>query len=444
MTMQDPAIILATINARYTHPAFGLRCLWANLGPLQDLAVIHEFTLGQPSLEIAESVMAQNPRIIGFGVYIWNVFQITQVVQVLKAVRPEITVVLGGPEVAYEYEGTPLFEAADYLIRGEGDEAFAALASEVLAGNVPSEKVLAAEPPDVARLPLPYAVYTEEDLARRLTYVESSRGCPFQCEFCLSSLDTRVREFPLEPFLASMAQLLDRGARRIKFVDRTFNLRPERVARILDFFLGHWREGMQVHFEILPDRLTRDMLAQIAEFPPEGLRLEVGVQTFNAECQEVIGRKQDLEKTQEYLAFLRSQTDALIHADLIAGLPGESWESFREGFDKLLRLAPHEIQVGILKRLKGAPIARHAASRRMAFNPQPPYDVLQTDLLSFEQLQRLKRFARYFDLYYNSGNFPRSLPLLWRTQPSPFNAFMALSDDLWSKTGRTHHLPLVG
>lgn len=440
--MDRHPIVLATVNARYAHTAFGLRCLWSNLGPLREQAAIREFTLNQPPSDIAEALLAEDPRIIGFGVYIWNVSVLTPVVQAIKAVSPEVVLVLGGPEVSHEYDGTPIFESADYLIRGEGDEAFAELAQAVLYGRAPAGKVIEPPLPDLARLQLPYEAYSDEDIARRVVYVEASRGCPFRCEFCLSSLDKQVRDVPLEPLLASLQRLMDRGARQFRFIDRTFNLRKDRVAAVLDFFRARGRDDLRVHFEIVPDRLAPEMLEWIARFPPGALHLEVGIQTFNPAAQAAISRRQDLQKSEETLHFLRHKAGALIHADLIAGLPEEPWESFAAGFNRLVALAPQEIQVGILKRLKGTPIARHADSGDLVFSRQPPYEVLRTRWLDFAQLQRIKRFARYFDLYYNSGNFPASLPLLWRTRPSAFDGFMALSDSLWTATGRTHEIPL--
>lgn len=436
-------ILLATINARYSHTAIGLRWLWANLGELREHAAIREFTLDQPPLVIAERLLAGNPRIIGFGVYIWNVSLATQVVEAIKGVRPETVVVLGGPEVSYEYDGTSLFAHADYLVCGEGERAFAEIARAVLDDRRLPEKVVPAAMLDPASLVLPYEDYTDEDIAQRQLYVEASRGCPFECEFCLSALDSRVREFPLEPFLDALGRLIVRGARRVNFVDRTFNLKPKRVEAILRFLLTNWRDGLQIHFEIVPDRLNPAVLDLLAQFPEEGLHLEVGVQSFDAYVQAEISRRQNLEKTIENLHALRERTGALLHADLVAGLPGETWESFADGFDRLVALRPHEIQVGILKRLKGAPIARHTKPHAMVFSTTPPYEVLQTDRLSFEQLQRLKRFARYFDLYYNAGEFKEGLELLWRVSQSPFEVFMRFSDYIWASTGRTHEFALA-
>jgi len=299
----------------------------------------------------------------------------------------------------------------------------------VLAGDPPEEKVIDSKPPDLARL--------------TLLYVETSRGCPFKCEFCLSSLDTRVREFPLAPFFDAMETLLGRGATQFKFLDRTFNLREERVLPILDFFHERLRPGMQVHFEVVPDRLWPRTLERMADFPPGVLRLEIGVQTFNEETLTAISRVQNMEKTLVTLRFLREHTGVLLHADLVLGLPYETWESIREGFDRLVTLRPPEIQVGILKRLKGTRIGRHSGPQKMVYSSVAPYEVLQTATLSFHQVQRLKRFARYFELYYNSGNFPASLELLWSKEGSAFEVFMAFSDYLWGTVGRTHSISLV-
>lgn len=440
--MTPNPIILATINARYSHTAFGLRSIWANLGELRERTSIREFHIKQEPGEIAAAILRNEPVLAGLGVYIWNAGIVTGVVKRLKAARPDLPIVLGGPEVSYEYEGTPLFALCDYLVRGEGEAAFPRLARCILAGEPPASKVIEA-PVEPAKLALPYDTYTQEDIAHRLVYAETSRGCPYRCEFCLSSLEPGVREFPLAPWFEAVERLLERGVRHIKFVDRTFNLSQERVDAVFAFFQARWREGMQLHLEILPDRLTPRTLEQMAQFPEGGLHLEVGVQTFNPETQEAISRRQDLDATGRNLRFLREQTGAILHADLVAGLPMETWDSFADGFDRLLALGPHKVQVGILKRLKGAPIVRHERDGRLTFSKRPPYEVLSTGWLPAGDVARLKRFARYFGLFHNSGNFPRSLPLLWRTHPSPFRAFIALSERIWRETQRTYRFPLV-
>jgi hypothetical protein len=430
------AILLSTLNARYFHSSLGLRYLYANLGELQAETAIREFIITQRPLDIAETLLTAEPRIVGFGVYVWNVAETTQVVALLKRVRPDLLVVLGGPEVSHEWEEQPIVKLADYLITGPADLAFAQLCRRILADDRPAGKIIAAEPPPLDRLTLPYRFYTDEDIAHRLIYVEASRGCPFQCEFCLSALDKIAWPFPLEPFLAEMQRLYDRGARHFKFVDRTFNINTKAGARILDFFLERLDQRLFLHFELIPDHLPETLKDRIGCFPPGALQFEIGIQTFNTAVQTLIGRKQDNRKTGENLLWLRQHTHAHLHTDLIAGLPGEDLASFAAGFDRLVALDPHEIQVGILKRLRGAPIDRHTLDFDCRYNPQPPYNLLCSGLIDFATLRRLERFARYWDLIGNSGRFRHSRPLL--LGDDPFGRFMTLSDWLFATTGQTY------
>ncbi len=443
-----PDIVLTTLNAKYLHAAFGLRYLLANLGALQPRACLREFDISQRPVDIAEALLALDPRIIGCGVYLWNTAPAAEVIDTIKRVRPEVIVILGGPEVSYELETQPIVQIADYVITGEADLKFGEVCRGLLAGEAPREKVIRAEVPDFSQLKLPYDLYRDEDLARRLVYVEASRGCPFTCEFCLSSLDIPVRQAPLPALLSSMQTLLDRGLKHFKFVDRTFNLSVPVSRAILEFFLERCRPGHFFHFEMVPDRLPGELREVIARFPPGTLQFEVGIQTFNEEVGSRIKRRQNYQRLEENLRFLRTQTGAHIHADLIVGLPGESVESFAAGFDRLVGLGPQEIQVGLLKRLRGTPIVRHDAEWQVVYNRHPPYEVLQNRLINFATMQRLRRFARFWDLVGNSGNFIETAPLLWlgpQREPgaSPFAAFFALSEWLRAKAGRTDSIALV-
>jgi radical SAM superfamily enzyme YgiQ (UPF0313 family) len=445
-----PEIVLATLNAKFIHAAFGLRYLYANLGELQPRAVIAEFDINQRPLEIAEKILAQNPKIIGLGVYIWNVTETTEVVSAIKRIRPEIKIILGGPEVSYETEGQPIVELADHVITGEGDLKFAEVCRQLLdfksaIGNRQSAmpKIIPAELPDLARLELPYDFYTAADLAHRIVYVEASRGCPFTCEFCLSSLDIPVRQVPLEKFLTAMQKLLDRGLKQFKFVDRTFNLNIATSKAILEFFLARHRDGNFYHFEMIPDRLPVELREIISKFPAGSLQFEVGIQTFNPEVGVLISRRQNYERMADNFNFLRNETSVHIHADLIVGLPGETVESFGAGFDKLIALGPQEIQVGILKRLRGTPIVRHDTEWQMVYSAHPPYEILQNRLIDFATMQRLRRFAKYWDLVGNSGNFVAVAPLIWSDNTSPFNNFLRFSDWLFAKIQRTDSIALA-
>ncbi|MFM8359156.1 MAG: DUF4080 domain-containing protein, partial [Verrucomicrobiota bacterium] len=384
----------------------------------------------------------------------------TELVGLLKRLRPDLTIILGGPEVSHETEPQEIVRLADWVITGEADLKFAEVCRTLLAGGRPPGKIVAAEPPDPARLQLPYAFYDAADCAHRVIYVEASRGCPFTCEFCLSSLDIPVRQFPLEPFLAALDDLLRRGVRQFKFVDRTFNLHLPTSRRILEFFLERWAPGVFVHFEMVPDRLPEGLREVIARFPPGALQFEVGLQTLNPEVEQRISRRQDHGRMEDNLRWLREHSGVHVHADLIAGLPGEGLASFAAGFDRLLALGPQEIQVGLLKRLRGTPIIRHDAAWGMLYHTHPPYEVLETGELDFATLARLRRFARFWDLFGNSGTFTTTLPWLWTLPgpstpspapypapypapcppapaPSPFAAFLAFSDWLHARRVQT-------
>jgi radical SAM superfamily enzyme YgiQ (UPF0313 family) len=466
-------IVLTTLNAKFIHAAFGLRCLLANLGELKPRACLAEFDINQRPLDIAEALLAHNPKIIGFGIYIWNTGPASEVIATIRRIRPEIKIILGGPEISHETEQQQIVRLADHVVTGEADLKFAELCRELLnpsnsAIRIPHSafpKIIPAEPPDFSRLALPYDLYTDDDIAHRIIYVEASRGCPFTCEFCLSSLDIPVRQAPLDKFLGEMQKLLDRGLKQFKFVDRTFNLNVATSKAILEFFLARCQPGHFFHFEMIPDRLPESLREVIAKFPPGALQFEVGVQTFNPDVAARISRRQDYDKLVDNFHFLRSETGVHIHADLIAGLPGETIGSFAVGFDRLIALGPQEIQVGILKRLRGTTIARHDAEWRMIYNPQPPYEILQNKLIDFATMQRLRRFARYWDMVGNSGNFIESTPLIWsnvaqasrlRANPkcekaagetpalhSPFHAFLRLSDWLHARTHRTDGIALT-
>ena len=415
-----PDIVLSTLNAKYLHASFGLRCLMANLGELQSRAKILEFDINQRPLEIAEALLEAAPKILGLGVYVWNASPTLELIGILRRLRPDLKIVLGGPEVSYEWDQQPIIGLADHVITGEADLAFASLCRNLLSAADPRPpKLIAAPVPDVAALASPYELYDARDIEHRVVYVEASRGCPFTCEFCLSSLEIPVRQFPLDEFLASMQRLHDRGLRRFKFVDRTFNLNLATSRRILEFFLDRLSPELFVHFEMIPDRLPAELRELIARFPAGTLQFEVGIQTFDRQVEARISRRQNHDRLADNFQWLRQHSGVHLHADLIVGLPGETLESFGQGFDRLIGLGPQEIQVGILKRLRGTPIIRHDAEWQMVYNPHPPYEVLSTRTLDFATLARLRRFAKFWDLFGNSGNFVESLPMLWATVRNP-------------------------
>ena len=439
-----PAILLSTLNAKYIHASLGLRYLLANMdrhggAGLRERTVLREFTIARPVSEIVEALLAEEAQIIGFGVYIWNVVQTTEVVRRLKQARPALKIVLGGPEVSYEWAEQEIVRLADHLITGWGDVSFPKLCRALLDGPPPLMKVIPGEQPALDDIALPYAEFSADDLAHRLLYVEASRGCPFKCEFCLSSLDKTAWAFEAEGFLAALETLYERGARNFKFVDRTFNLKIDSSLSILQFFLDRLAPDLFLHFEVIPDHLPERLKEMIARFPSGVLQFEVGIQTFNPEVQHAISRRQDNAKTCENLAWLVNHSHAHLHTDLIFGLPGETLASFADGFDRLVALRPHEIQLGVLKRLRGTPIARHSAHHGIIYDAEPPYTVRQTAVVDAPTVQRFTRLARYWDLVANSGRFPQTL-LILLAGSSPFNAFLAFTDWLWQSTGQTSRM----
>ncbi len=432
-------ILLTTINARYIHASLGLRWLHANLGELRPLARIREFSLSDQIGEMAEQLLATAPAIIGIGVYIWNAAEVRRLVGILKRVSPRTCIVLGGPEVSHPPLRVDLGEA-DYLIQGEGEIAFRNLCTAILAGNPPAERIIAALPVEVDTLLPPYPLYTGEDVAHRLLYIEASRGCPFTCEFCLSSMDRTVRPFALEPFLAELEALWQRGARTFKFVDRTFNANPVAAGRILDFFLEK-KPPFHAHFEVIPDHFPASLKERLRRFPAGTLQLEVGIQTLDPATAANIRRRLDFDRIRSNLAFLEGETAAHLHVDLIVGLPGETIEQFGRNLDTLVALTRGEIQIGILKKLSGTAINRHDREHGMVYSPDPPYEILQNDLIAFARMQEMKRLARFWDLLYNSGNFHRTVRLLW-PDDRVFAGFLDFSRWLYGQTRATWQIGL--
>ncbi|WP_036206724.1 B12-binding domain-containing radical SAM protein [Massilia sp. LC238] len=437
-------ILLSTLNARYTHASLGLRYLLANMGPLQAQTRIHEFVIGAKTSDLVERILAHQPRILGLGVYIWNVEETTRLVALLKRVAPQLTIVLGGPEVSHETGEQEIVRLADYVVTGWGDVTFPKLCGEILNGPKPLMKVHAGVQPPMAEIALPYSLYSDEDIAHRTLYVEASRGCPFKCEFCLSSLDKTAWPFPLEAFLAEMESLHARGARLFKFVDRTFNLNVKTSLRIMQFFLDKLEanpdDPVYAHFELVPDHLPEALKETIARFPPGALQFEIGIQSFNPEVQALVSRRQDNAKAADNIRWLTEHSQTHLHVDLIAGLPGEDVASFARGFDQLVKLGAQEIQFGILKRLRGTPIIRHTEPFGMVYDPYPPYTVLATKQVDFPTMQRLVRFARYWDLVANSGRFANTTRVL--LGEAPFDNFMAFSSWIYTKTDATHRIAL--
>ncbi len=429
-------IVLATINARYTHASLALRYLFANLGDMKDDATIQEFVINEDMQRVAEDILSRSPQIVGVGVYIWNAIDAKELIETIKKVSPQTTVVIGGPEASYLPHRVD-FSAADYVISGEGEEAFASLCKSILDGNPPKERFIKAAPINLKNIALPYEYYTDEDLAHRYLYIEASRGCPFECEFCLSSIDEKVRYFDSDTLMEAINKIWERRGRRFKFVDRTFNLNITLATKLLDFFLSK-DLPYKVHFEVIPEAFPSALKEKLAAFAPDTMQLEVGIQTLNPAIAANINRKMDFEKIKENITFLETHTNAHLHVDLIVGLPGEDLASFGKGLNTLASLTKSEIQIGILKKLSGTTMSRHDQEQGMIYSDKPPYDILQSGAVSFVDIQRMKRFARFWDITYNSEKFTKTLEIMWGDDV--FGGFLAFSDWVYATAQMTHQI----
>jgi radical SAM superfamily enzyme YgiQ (UPF0313 family) len=436
-------ILLGAINSTYQHCSIGIRYLYANLNELQNQCEMIEWTIKESPLTIVETIIQKRPKILGLGVYIWNTSEVFEVCSILKKVSPETIIVLGGPEISYETETNPLVGVCDFIIKGEADLAFYQLVQKIMAGQDSIQKIIPAILPEIKSIKMPYSLFTENDITNRIIYVEASRGCPYKCEYCLSSLDKSVRSFELKVFLCEMQTLIDRGARVFKFVDRTFNLSPTTSTEILNFFLKQIHLNFFLHFEMVPDRLPNEIKELIIQFPKGSLQFEIGIQTLNPEVAQNVSRKNDLVKVKENFHYLKTKTNVHTHADLIAGLPGESIDSFARGFDLLHSWSPDEIQLGILKRLKGTPIIRHKGQFAMAYSGSPPFQILSSTTMTYLELQKISRISKFWDSIANSGDFPGFTSWIAKRSESIFWEFYFLSDFLFARHKSSHSIALL-
>ncbi len=428
--------ILTTLNGRYHHTSLALRYLLANLKAKEITAQILEFTIEDSPQLIIEKILSQNPDYLGISVAIWNATQTLHLVKLIREIKPELTLILGGPEFATQAESHPLFPYADYIIEGEGEEALNEILSKERQLNTKIYRSPLLELPQVT---LPYELYSKEDLEHRFVYVETTRGCPYRCVFCLSSLAPQVRYFPLENIFPEFAKLIDRGAKHFKFIDRTFNINNERSLAILDFFLPH--KEVFLHFEIVPEILTETFINKAAQFEQGRIQFEMGVQTLTPHVAQRIDRYLDLDKLKKNMELVLRKTQIHIHADLIVGLPGENFEEIEKGFNQLFKISPHEIQLGVLKLLRGTPIEKHLQAYQMKFSPLPPYEILKNSELDYFTVQNFKRMARYLDLLFNHGNFP-SLKKYLRELENPFGFFWDFSSFAFEKHPQSNGISL--
>ncbi len=413
--------LLITLHSKYIHASLALPSLAAFCqGDCGEL-LIREYTVHEPKETLLAQLVALDPDVVAFSVYLWNRIASLELVACLKQIKPELKIVLGGAEVSFEDDGFFLRYPVDALICGEGERPLRHLLSAWQAGEQPTEFPglrLPAAPAengqsqleDLDLLPSPFAAGLV-DLSRGLVYYESSRGCPYTCSFCMSALDDRVRTFSLPRIFADLQLLIDAQVPQIKFVDRTFNYQNQRSREIFSFILQQNRSS-HFHFEIGAHLLDEETLHLLETVPSGMFQFEIGVQSTLPETLVKIGRRASLDKLAENVHRLKKKDNIHLHLDLIAGLPGESYQQFLQSLDWTAQLNPHHLQIEPVKLLPGAPLREQAVEFDLHYDPNPPYSLLRSAELAYAELERLRGIGRLLDLLVNSGRFNILLPLL--------------------------------
>ncbi len=401
-------VLLTTLNAKYIHLNLAIRLLYS-LNKHREGLDWKEFTIKEKPDDIANA--CKDYDVIAFSCYIWNITPTLAVARLLKQLNPEIKILLGGPEVSYEYDDFIAKEEVDYIIVGEGEIPFSLFLDHYPnIDQVPnlvhkSEGEVKMFPKDLTfnleeyKGINPYEDDDASQLYNKVCYVETSRGCPYKCEFCLASLDNKVRYLPIDDIKANLLYLMERG-RTIKFLDRTFNVKKDFAIDIFQFILDHHRPGNVFQFEITADIVHPDIVAFIQKYIPKDLfRFEIGIQTVNQKANLQVSRKQNFDKTSGVIKQLENKIE--MHLDLIVGLPLDEWEDIKMSIEEVFKLHPPELQLGFLKFLRGTPLRNKHQQHDYVFDPMPPYQMIQSKYLSKEELYRITLLEEALEIYWN-------------------------------------------
>lgn len=442
-------VVLATLNAKYIHTSLALRVLKAYCRDEFDIELA-EYTIKDPAMTIASDLYRRKPDVIGFSCYIWNIEETIVVIDMLRKVMPDVKIVLGGPEVSYDTEyWMNRLPAVDFIVMGEGEETLRDLLRELagdrkfhfvfgLAYRKNGETVLNPGRPklDLNALPSPYRFKEDlPSLGNRVVYFETSRGCPFSCQFCLSSIEVGVRYFDMDRVKSDLLYLIDSGAKLIKFVDRTFNIKRDYALEIFRFLIDN-HKGCVFQFEITADIMRPEVLDFLAEHAPPGIfRFEIGVQSTNDPTNLAVKRRQNWTKLVRTVTKVKESGKIDQHLDLIAGLPHEDYDTFRKTFNDVFELRPEELQLGFLKMLRGTGLRIDADKYGYVYSDRAPYEMLGNDRMPFSDIVRIKRVEDVLEKYWNAHRMDRTIEyLVGRAYPSPFDFFQRFGD-YWEERG---------
>ena len=425
-------ILLTAINAKYIHsnPAvYSLRTYACRYGGsrYEEEIRIAEYTINQPVDEILMDIYVRHPDILCISCYLWNISYVEQLIREIPKILPETKVWLGGPEVSYNArEMLNVYPGLAGVMCGEGEQIFLELLETYAAGNEPEEILTAREALDLSNIPFIYEHI--EDFDNRIVYYESSRGCPFSCSYCLSSIDKCLRFRDLDLVRRELQFFIDHEVPQVKFVDRTFNCRHDHAMAVWSYIKEHDRGITNFHFEVAADLLNDEEIALIHSMRPGLIQLEIGVQSTNPDTVREIRRRMDLVKVEGNVAAVREARNVHQHLDLIAGLPYEDYDSFARSFDRVYAMKPDQLQLGFLKVLKGSLMHEKTEEYGLVYQDRPPYEVLSTKWLSYSDVIRLKKIEEMVEVYYNSGQFRNTMEQLVRAYTSPFEMYGALAD----------------
>ncbi|MCP1307690.1 B12-binding domain-containing radical SAM protein [Paenibacillus tyrfis] len=444
-------IVLSTLNAKYIHTSLALRYLKAFSQHDFPGIQIAEYTIKDPAMNIVSDIYQRKPDVVGFSCYIWNIEETIVVVSMLKKIMPELIVVLGGPEVSYdtEYWMNRLPEV-NFIVVGEGEETLHHLLTELegdralysvfgLAYRNKEGRVVINPPrPKLALDDIPTPHRFAEDvpsLANRVVYFETSRGCPFSCQFCLSSIEVGVRYFDMERTKSDLLYLIRSGAKLIKFVDRTFNIKRDYAMEMFEFLIQN-HSGCVFQFEITADIMRPEVLDYLAENAPPGIfRFEIGVQSTNDLTNSLVKRRQNFAKLTRTVTKVKESGKIDQHLDLIAGLPEEDYNSFRKTFNDVFALGPEELQLGFLKMLRGTGMRHDAEKYGYLYMDHAPYEILGNKILPFSDLVRIKRVEDVLEKYWNAHRMDHTVRyLIEREFTSAFDFFQEFGD-YWEERG---------
>lgn len=444
--------ILTTLNAKYIHTSLALRWLYVANKDRFDIS-FREYVIKEDVGRIADELLASDPNVIGISVYIWNVEKSERLISILKERKPSLIIILGGPEVTYEPEYFLKHWNIDYVISGEGEFVLGDLLTAIennqsididgvsSVRNI-SRVVVKADINKLALLPSPYTLAGDEaDIRNRLIYFETSRGCPYQCQYCLSSLEKGVRYFPQEYIFGNLQYLIDNGAKRVKFLDRTFNLNKDHTKVVFDFLIANYRPNLSMQFEIYADLLTDETIDYLnSKLPTNYFRFEIGIQSTYELTNIAVKRKQNFPLLAENIRKLMDGGKIDLHLDLIAGLPYETLGRFIKSFNDVFDLKGKEVQLGFLKMLRGTALRRDAAKYGYKYNPQAPYEIEGNNDISKEELERIHDAEHALEKYWNSGKFSRTMNVLIESDYK--GKYFELFDEIgkfYNKHGLPHH-----